>query len=91
MLILNQDKKNLINFEKVINTWIENEDNKFNIYSDGEILGSYKTEERAKEVLREITFAYISIKLINTNNFQLRQMIYGEDLAKCICYEMPKE
>lgn len=90
MLIISQDKKNVINFDKVTNTWIENEENEFNIYSDGELLGIYKTEDRAEKVLQEITIAYTNIELINTRQFQLETIIYGRDLARLICYEMPE-
>lgn len=66
MIIVSQDKRSIVNFEQVaiINTnrsdlrEIEaffncNEDNQNSI-----LLGKYVTEERAKEVLEEIIFAY---------------------------------
>ena len=46
MIILSQDKKQFLNFERVTNFWIDDNE----IYADGELLGNYKTEERAVEV-----------------------------------------
>lgn len=59
MLILSQDKTNIINLENIIGIGINN--NYINIRSvDGYVLnlGEYATEERAKEVLQEIIEAY---------------------------------
>lgn len=58
MLIISQDQKSIINFDKVSNTWVENEENEINIYSDGELLGTYKSEKRVEEILKEIITTY---------------------------------
>lgn len=62
MIILSQDKLQIFNFKTAKNIWIEDEEVEINqieqivysIYIDGEIVGAYETEERAKEVLQEI-------------------------------------
>lgn len=65
MIIVSQDKKELINFENILSVKLfhDDEDNEclYEIYTTvnapGDnyiLLGAYKTEERAKEVLREI-------------------------------------
>ena len=62
MIILSQDKLQIFNFRTAKNIWIEEEEVEINqieqivysIYIDGETVGSYETEERAKEVLQEI-------------------------------------
>lgn len=55
MIIISQDKKQLINFEGTSNIWVSEEIDGdlevFEINADGELLGIYKTEKRAKEIL----------------------------------------
>lgn len=66
MIILSQDKLQIFNFRTAKNIWIEEEEVEINqieqivysIYIDGEIVGAYETEERAKEVLKEIINKY---------------------------------
>lgn len=61
MLILSQDKSMIINFDRIINIYVEK--NKIN-YQCPDIedfwgtIGKYETEERAKEVLKEIAYFY---------------------------------
>lgn len=76
MLIVNQDKEEIIGFEKVISIYIEDSMIKARISENDYIcLGIYKTDERAKEVLYEITEKYRAI---------------CED-TYFIIYEMPEE
>lgn len=61
MIIVNQDRNEIINFERI--TEIVASRNTIsiadNIYEEtGEIIGEYATEERAKEVLQEIVNRY---------------------------------
>ena len=67
MIIVSQDKELILNFENIeaigIGNPLEDDDGMFKVLastaSDNEYtLGKYKTEERAKEVLQEITKAY---------------------------------
>ena len=61
MLILSQDKTNIINFDNVKWICIDSSDNTVNINIDyvGNVpIAEYKTEERAKEVLQEIIECY---------------------------------
>lgn len=66
MIIVSQDKLQIFNFKTAKNIWIEEDEVEINqieqvvysIYIDGEIVGSYETEERAKEVLQEIISKY---------------------------------
>lgn len=75
MIIINQDKTEIFNFEEIFRLYVDNwsneefetEPNCFCIKaeksSDNMIyafLGEYKTEERAKEVLKEIVEKYLS-------------------------------
>ena len=71
MIIVSQDKKEIVNFDSVISIKIyhNDEDNEclYEIYATVEapddnyiLLGLYETEERAKEVLKEIVACYTS-------------------------------
>jgi hypothetical protein len=97
MLIVSQDKKGIYNFDRVTNTWIDADvsDSKgeaFEICADGETLGYYQTEKRAKEVLEEI--------IRRNSTFETIKALEGLDARRYIerypCYEfntyrMPKE
>ena len=54
-------------------------------------LGEYETEERAKEVLQEILNTYTNSEIVKLPNMQYEEPISSKQLAKIICYEMPKE
>ena len=73
MIIINQDKTEIFNFEEIFRLYVDNwsneefetEPNCFCIKSEKSsdnmiyaFLGEYKTEERAKEVLQEIVSKY---------------------------------
>ena len=77
MIIINQSRDEIINFDRVQNVWIDdsldNDYKAFELYADGELLGFYKKQERAKEVLQEI------IK------------VYGADIMTVPIYEMPED
>lgn len=80
MIIVSQDKNEIINFNKI--TEIVANENEIvitdNIYKNyGETIGIYKTKERAKEVLQEI---------INTYKFNTCEAV-GQ---KQTVYEMPE-
>ena len=73
MIIISQDKCEIINFDNVFRLYVEDWSNreienncfciKAEVPSDNmmwTVLGEYKTEERAKEVLQEITRKYSS-------------------------------
>lgn len=93
MIIVNQDKDQMFNFENVIyitvnylnkvvatTNWNDNADGAYE-------LGKYKTEERAKEVLQDIISRYEAIQLTKMSNKD-----YGYTLQDyTLVYEMPKE
>ena len=59
MIIVSQDKDNVINYDNVKSLWIDDNvldktNTTFYINADDDFLGEYETEERAKEVLKEI-------------------------------------
>ncbi len=100
MIIISQDKKELINFDNVINITITDCEEEGYLISAGFIvgrddnyrdLGYYKTQERAEEILRQIKIAYSNIKMINIPKIQINELLSSVDLMKYISYEMPKE
>lgn len=91
MIIVSQDKLQIFNFRTAKNIWIEDEEVEINqieqivysIYIDGEIVGAYETEERAKDVLQEI------IKTYEDCNESIVSTGYG--YVKNKVYEMPEK
>lgn len=89
MIIVSQDKDNIINFDNLTQVYItQDEEEKAyfirfetvdSLYED---LGEYKTEERAKEVLQEII-----TRLGNWENMKM-----GQPSGICSpVYEMPED
>ena len=66
MVIVSQNKRDIINFDFTQRIGLDRENNftSINVYQNGNasaecmLLGAYKTEERAKEVLQEIINTY---------------------------------
>lgn len=96
MIIVSQDKEIIINFEKVniininqlnkkqIGAWFNcNEEENDNV-----LLGEYATEERAKEVLQEISSTF-AIKGVRNANYQCADIWIK--MRQHAIYEMPKE
>ena len=92
MIIVSQDKDVIVNFDRTQNIWIDDDvldktNTSFDIVADEQTIGTYATEERAKEVLQEIIERYHVLKK-NTvyaqgdSNFTFNEHYY---------YEMPKE
>lgn len=86
MIIVSQDKTEIVNFNNIESVWISKEEEGiFSIEATADTnasLGEYATEERAKEVLEEIVERYT-----NWNN-----LVYGQPTGECSPkYEMPKE
>lgn len=92
MIIINQDKNNVINYDNVKSLWIEDNvldetNTTFYINADEDFLGEYETEERAKEVLQEIIRA-----LIEAKKFESADSMFGFGIIPAnTVYEMPKE
>lgn len=87
MIIVSQDREAIINFERIANIWISKDTTEyFEINADGELLGTYKTKERAKEVLQEIARKYTSYTEIVSPRVGIKQV---SDLPKS--YIMPEE
>lgn len=99
MIIVNQNRNEIINFNNVMNIGMCGEDGEY-IISAGVVigvddnyreLGVYKTEKRAKEILAEIATAYTNMEIINIPKINIHEEISAQRIAKNVCYEMPEE
>lgn len=71
MIIVSQDETKIINFENLVEIYINKDDEEKyyylrceSVYGLYEDLGKYSTEERAKEILKKIIqFKYVSSKV----------------------------
>ncbi len=74
MLIVSQDKTEIVNFDNIENIWINTEsESRFTIEATADTnstLGYYKTEERAKEILLNISIQYALNKMTQSINFK---------------------
>ena len=69
MIIVSQDKEEIVNFDNVESIWIDEdyEEKEFTIEATADTnstLGCYKTKERAKEVLQDIVKHYYNYEFI---------------------------
>jgi len=89
MLIVSQDKTIIINFNKIQQIYVSDKYISA-IYElhDSEVIGTYKTEKRAKEVLQEIIARYEHTQYIKGFG---REIDCYEVGIKNFAYEMPKE
>lgn len=96
MIIVSQEQDEILNFNNIMNIQVTNCEEDGYLISAGFIvgrddnyrdLGYYKTEERAKEVLREIIKKYEKINLGKYFNAPMIEL-HGD---KSFVYEMPKE
>lgn len=103
MVIMNQDKTMLLNFENIeaigIGNPLENSDGKFQILvettSDNQYpIAEYGTEERAKEVLQNIASAYSDFRYYAAEDgkkkIEIGIKIY-QNYKSIDLFEMPKE
>lgn len=99
MIIVSQDKKQIINFERTSNIWVSEEiDGDFEVFeinADGELLGIYKTEKRAKEILIAIMASYQANKILECIHGNIEQNQIAEKFLESgtlpFRYEMPEE
>lgn len=91
MLILTQDGCRVVKFKDIINLAVSYDDNdNYTIYCDTNNdydleLGTYKDKERCKEVLKEITHRYNSLKKDEVS------MFHGYTSSLSYVYKMPEE
>ena len=80
MIIISQDKTEIINFNNIESIWIcSDEEGIFTIEATADTntsLGKYKTEERAKEVLQEIIRKYETFSLDRLGSIKIIPKVY---------------
>lgn len=89
MIIVSQDKEKIVNFDNLTQVYITQDEEETayfirfeTVYSLYDDLGEYDTEERAKEVLQEIT----------TRHGNWENMKVGQPSGICLpVYEMPED
>ena len=95
MLILGQDGDTIINFERINLIKIESSENEFDIeinYADDEwdVIGTYESFKRAKEILKEIvnatTIEPINNKRITKDDFDMYMKVLRFNI-----YKMPEK
>lgn len=97
MLIVNQDRDRIINFENMDEFYIENPleniDGEFEIMAENEWIneriGCYKTESRAKEVLDDISKYYRGYDM--KDNYSPAEAIARIEIRKRSVFYMPEE
>lgn len=94
MIIINQSKSELINFDNVLNISLDDGDVGVDIYAgmkapddNYRYLGNYKDKERANKVLLEIINAYEHAECMKSE----KNLQYGRFMTYDFVYEMPKE
>ena len=96
MIIISQDEKAIHNFDNIISIQVEEGNGNYKIIvydeiNDNTSLGSYKTEERAKDVLQEIIISYANMEMIKIPKMEIQQKITSTELLRNICYKMPEK
>ncbi len=100
MIIVSQDKKTRINFNNCADVHISNTiENRYDIFVVTLLgmtckLAEYETEERAKEILKEITVAYSDFEYFKNTTKEAKNYLMDFLMKKYEqfdIYEMPKE
>ena len=98
MIIVSQDKTEIVNFNKVDNIYVSGKFISLDFgLNNNEVIGQYATEERAKEVLEEITECYTNteqykcLSSIPNCNPENLVSILNKLVENAFIYEMPKE
>lgn len=98
MIILSQNGNILMNFDNLTQVYITQDEKEAEYHvrcetvdSLYETLGMYKSEERAKEVLQEITFAYANMEMLKIPKIDIHQLIPATEMVRNLCYKMPEE
>lgn len=94
MMIVNQDKTEIINFNKVENMYVSGRYISINFGpNNNEVIGQYETEERAKEVLKQIMQCYANTEQYKcfSNNSDKNYETLNYLIENSFIYEMPKE
>ena len=87
MIIISQDKTDIINFENISWLYVESNDFTINValkYGGSISIAKYKTEEKAKEVLQKLIQAYREYRTAEVDG-------YTNVLEETTVFEMPEK
>lgn len=98
MIIVNQDKNRIVNFDNILDIHTQKSGEKSLIFVETEryaiFLGEYETEERAKAIIREIKISYQRNAVIKiTSDKDIQDQIFNllqENGIDFDTYEMPE-
>ena len=93
MIIVSQDKETIINFENTTRiSIIPPVENKYSIAINGCLdLAYYETEERAKEILKEIVQCYANTEQYKSVSNTASADFLNDLLKNAIIYAMPEK
>ena len=95
MIIVGQKKDVVLNYNMTLDVHIDDMHTGRRLFATSGraqyLLGEYATPERAYEVLRQIENAYVNWELVKIPKMSFQEDVTSEQLAKCICFEMPEE
>lgn len=98
MIIVSQDKSEVINFNNVVRLEVSNNTHGqalievHNFCDDFEtVIGLYKTEERAKEVLQEIIKLYKATETFKAISNRISDEVGAIAIENGFVYEMPEK
>ena len=92
MIIVSQDKEEIVNFDLICNIFVFGSGIKC-ILADGcdTIIGEYKTQKRAKEVLEEIINMYKATESFIATANRISDNVGALAIQKGFVYYMPEE
>lgn len=94
MLIVSQDKEEIINFDNANSLWINENSENYNFYIrvaqqySNTVIGEYNSKERAKEILREIIEC---ATVTGVSNCSYEYADIAIKMKKHALYEMPEK
>jgi hypothetical protein len=96
MIIVSQDKKAIHNFDNVLSIQVEEINGGYELIvydaiNDGTGIGTYKTEERAKDILQEIVKEYKATEAFKVCANIISDKVGAIAIEEGFAYEMPLE
>jgi hypothetical protein len=89
MLIVSQDREEILNFENIENIWISAEEGRYTIEATADTnttLGFYNTKEKAKEIIAQIVELYEKCQIVVDERNRLVNYVQRPKV-----YRMPEE
>ena len=92
MIIVSQDREEIVNFNMVTNMFVLDDGNVRCMLSSGDdtFIAKYKTKERAKEVLQEIIKEYRATEAFKVCANRISDKVGAIAIEESFAYEMPE-